>query len=105
MLDFDHWADWLKANRDTLQRDGLATVYQDTRPLPECALNPCFGIDIETPQRVGTIRIWQVGLCDYQVLDFSTEALVADEHMLEANNETVPKLIATFISLFAEQPS
>lgn len=102
MFDFAGWAEWLENNHQTLQSDGLAIVFHDTRPLPECALNPCVGIDAETPRRVGTIRFWQVGLCDYQVLDFSREDIVAAESMLEANDDTVRSLLSTFISFFAE---
>lgn len=105
MFAFDQWAEWLESKTSDLEREGFATAYRDTRAVPECASNPAFGIDVETPTRLGNISFWRNGLCDFQVLDTSTKELVADEHMLDANDETVSNLFFRFISFFGHQPS
>lgn len=105
MFAFDHWADWLKIQADTLKGDSLTVAYRDTRDIPECASNPSFGLDVTSPERLGSIGFWKVGLCDYQIIDIATEEFVANESMLEANDETVAALFARFASFFEEQPS
>jgi len=105
MFAFDQWADWLRSRTNHLERDGFTTRYRDSRTIPECASNPGFGVDVETPERSGNISFWRNGLCDFQVLDTSTKELVADEHMLDANDETVSNLFSRFVSYFDHQPS
>ena len=105
MFAFDHWADWLKSRTNELECDGYTTTYRDTRTNPECASNPAFGLDVETPNRLGSISFWRNGLCDFQVLDTSTKELVADERMLDANDQTVSTLLSRFVSFFGHQSS
>lgn len=98
MFAFDQWADWLKPKGEALANSGAAVSYVDTRIHPECQYNPAFGLDIETPHRLATIRFWQNGLCDFEVVDISTEKWLAREFMLDANDQTVPGLLERFMS-------
>lgn len=96
MFAFDDWAAWLKSQAETLDRDGFSCAYQDTRNVTECALNPSFGIDVDTPKSIGSLRYWKVGTCDYQVADKATGDLTANETMLDANDLTVPVHFSRF---------
>lgn len=102
MFAFDQWAEWLAARADDFQREGLKTTYLDTRAVSECASNPAFGLTIETGRRVGSIRFWRVGLCDFEVLEKSTAEMLANETMLDANDETVSSLVARFTAFFGQ---
>jgi len=105
MFAFDRWADWLKSRTDELGADGFMATYYDTRTVPECASNPKFGLEAETAERLGNISFWRNGLCDFQVLDKTTKELVANEAMLDVNDDTVANLFSRFISSFGHHLS
>ncbi len=103
MWAFDNWAAWLKSETLRLEGKGFACTFRDGRLVPELALNPSFSLEVATPSRLGRICFWRCGTCDYEVLDTCTGKFVADEAMLDANDESVPALVAQFILYFADQ--
>ncbi len=100
MFSFDHWAEWLKGRGEQLGREGVAVTFHDTRATLECQSNPGFALDLEYPGRVGSISFWKAGVCDYEIINTSTNKFEADEAMLEANDETVAALFARFMAHF-----
>jgi hypothetical protein len=41
-------------------------------------------------------------MCDYEVMETSSRDFIANEAMLEANDQTAPVLVAQFWSFFAQ---
>ena len=105
MFAFDHWADWLESKAAEWSRENLTRTYGDTRSAPECASNPAFSIQVRSPERIGRLSFWRNGMCDYEVMETSSRDFIANEAMLEANDQTAPVLVAQFWSFFAQPRS
>jgi len=100
MFAFEHWADWLKSKASALSDKGLTCTYGDTIDVPECASNPGCELRVTSSEWLGSFRFWKAGTCDYEIMDTSTNEFAADEAMLRADDDTVPDLLARFLSFF-----
>ena len=101
MFSFDHWADWFNDKVGELDSGQFVLVKpHDTRGIPECGLNPSFGLHLDSEIRIGFIGFWKNGLCDYQVIDVRSEVDLANEAGLEASDDTVQTLFSNFLSFY-----
>jgi hypothetical protein len=97
MFAFKEWGDWAQDQTMVLVRDGVDAVFKDGRSAPGLASNPSYVVEVSTAQRVGSIGIWESGLCDILVIDIETEEPVENASMLEATDDSVPHLFKRFL--------
>lgn len=102
MFAFDEWAGWLKSRAEELHGRDLACRYSDNMKLPKYALNPSFGVEMETADRLGSVRFWKRGTCDYVVFDVASGDEVVNHAGLDASDDTVAALLVRFISFFGD---
>ena len=104
MYSFDHWADWFSDKVREFDPDRFILIKpHDTRAIPECRLNPSFGLQLDSDDRIGFIGFWKNGLCDYQVIDVRRDLDLANEAGREASDETVKSLFLNFLSFYGEE--
>ncbi|WP_152553589.1 immunity protein TriTu family protein [Erythrobacter longus] len=103
MFSFDKWADWFGDRVRELDADQFMLIEPyDNRDIPECKSNPSFGLQLDSADRLGYIGFWKNGLCDYQLIDADSAADLVNEAGLEANDETVESLLATFLAFYED---
>jgi hypothetical protein len=101
MFSFDQWADWFGQKVRELDGHHFTLIKpHDTRSIPECSLNPSFGLQLDSDDRIGLIGFWKNELCDYQVIDVRSGLVLANETMRAANDETVEALFSHFLSFY-----
>jgi hypothetical protein len=90
-FDFQKWRAWLASAAKDLQNAGLAA---------ECKTNDknlrSTTLDVSGPGRLGSFRSYECKLVDYEIIDTTNGALIANEAMIKVSDQNFPEVFKRF---------